>query len=63
MYDGKECSIKIVLFRKDFIHLFERVRAHTRVHQWGGGADGEGEEGSFLSRRPGRGAHPRTLGS
>ena len=47
------------LFLKDFIHLRERQREKEQV----GGAEGEREIDSLLSREPMRGLDPGTLGS
>ena len=46
------------LFKKYFVYLFDTERA-----QVGGGAEGEGEAGSPLSREPHMGLNPRILGS
>ena len=45
---------ELIFVFKDFIYLFDRAQA---------GEVGEGETGSLLSREPGAGLDPRTLGS
>ena len=59
-------TFKLSDYFKDFIYLFEtereRERAHTRGGEWGG-AEGEGEADSPLSREADVGLDPRTLGS
>ena len=45
-----------LIFKKDFIFIFERARV-------GGGANREGEADSLVIREPDAGLHPRTLGS
>ena len=45
-----------------FIYLTERER-ERECAQAGGAAEGEGEPGSLLSRKPDVGLHARTLGS
>ena len=50
-------TISIILFLKDFIYLFEKVRDHE---QWG---RTKGEADSPLIRKPNAGLDPRALGS
>lgn len=52
-------EIRFSFFLKIFIYLFETGSAHER----GGGAEGEGKEGSLLSRDSSAGFNPRTRGS
>ena len=50
-------------FFKNFIHLREWVREREREHKPWGGAQGEGEADSPLSREPDLGLNTKTLGS
>ena len=48
-------------FFKDFIYLLEREHVQERAHRQGElPAEGEGEAGSWLSREPDMGLHPRS---
>ena len=51
------------LFFQDFVYLFEKECVREREHKHGGGAEGEEEAGSPLSKEPDVGLDPRTLGS
>jgi len=58
LYFSHLLFLSLYTFFKDYIYLFERER--TRAGQ--GGAEGEGEAGSPLSRELGPGLDPRTPG-
>ena len=49
----------MIIFKKDFMYLFERERAQEKA-QAGGEAEGEGEADSPLSREPDAELNPRT---